>query len=151
MTDCIAKRIRFWRLYQTILNEKGNPFKLYPAYETDGSPKHYAGINSFGEDGRKMPVLTVVYLYREKRCRICVYIENDLDTYNQLFAHKDEIEREVGMELVWKNGEKNKNTRWIKREIQFYQNDEAEWREEIEKSLPFVEKFIAAVKPYVYC
>lgn len=55
------------------------------------------------------------------------------------------------MELVWKNGEKNKNTRWIKREIQFYQNDEAEWREEIEKSLPFVEKFIAAVKPYVYC
>ena len=87
-----SERLAFWEQFNQVLVNRGKPFNVRKA-TTDhwydvaiGSSEAHIAIDLINKDGN-----IVVELY----------ISNNKDVFDDLFSKRDEIERELGLELTW--------------------------------------------------
>ena len=110
MTPAQHEQRIFWSIFEKKLQEIGNPFSI--CYEFAGKTKYFASVDK--KNAMVSIGLTIDFLYIAKIVKINIYIENDLQLFNELFVQKEQIEKELGFAPKWiLNGVKNPNTRRI--------------------------------------
>ena len=143
MTSAEQERKYFWKLMQQMLEKRGNPFKIKPAY-TSGKPRHYAGIcNGNGTS------LSVDFLATEGILRIELYIANNSNLYDILKENKETLEKILGFSILFTDGEKNEEVKWVKKEWRFEPYQWDEYRMVLEQALPDMIKFVEVFKTFV--
>lgn len=95
-----SERLTFWEQFNQILISRGKPFNVRKA-TTDhwydvaiGTSEAHIAINLVNKDG-----IIVVE----------VYINDNKELFDSLYSNKDEIEKKLGLELIWDrlNGKKS--------------------------------------------
>lgn len=142
MTNAESIYKDFWKSFDEILLENGEPFKIL--YKMSGKVKHWSTIN---RHHIWKPFMVCVGLSsRKKEMHIDLYIENVNTMIGQmLIANKDNISSEISVPVQWTRGEKQPNTIRMKYSISFAC---CTYREAIEKALPIIMEFIEVAKKY---
>ena len=142
-TNAEAERNVFWKMFNAILDENGNPFHIK-------SRRHYATIN------RNSPncnlCLSLDFLITKGFLRIGIYINDDIKTphFERLLAMRDEIEKGLGFKPIWNRiGVQNSNTRRIEVQLPFKAYDHEDYIRLIETALPKIMKFIEVFSAYL--
>lgn len=127
----------FWGLMMHGLKQYGSPFDLRITYLPNGAPKHYAKIKS-GNGA----LLGVDFLASEGVLRIQLYIDNNIALYERLHGKKEYLESVLGFALVFQDGEKNKDVKWIKKEWSFTPHNSDEYESLVQDAIPSMIKFV---------
>ena len=97
-----SERLAFWEEFNRIVVQRGKPFNVRKA-TTDhwydvaiGTSEAHVGISLVNKDGR-----IVVELY----------INDNKDLFDRLFKQKDEIERQLGIPIIWDRLDNKKASR----------------------------------------
>ena len=140
MSKALCASQQFWKNLILELEKRGNPFKINP------SQKQYAVVNrndlSFGKTG-----FFIDYLYTYRIIRMGLWIPNEIELHEKLKTFKDSIKNKLSYEFYWDYvGVKNKNARWIKREICI---DDYTEEEAINEVINILVEFIPVINEYV--
>lgn len=87
-----TKRLEFWNRFNEVLDEKGRPFNKRKA-TTD----HWYSVAI----GSSQCHISIDLVNREHKIRVGVWIPDNKELFDTLFAHKNEIEQSVGLQLTW--------------------------------------------------
>ena len=142
-------RRKFWNTLRETVKEQGNTFLFT-------EEKQWAIINKDSSNYHE-PCVALDFLWRDEILRINVYIENDVLLYNKLKARKNEIEKELGFECLWRENDssthsngKGANTRRIEIDIQFDKRM-LDFKELSMKAIPIIERYIEVFRGYIDC
>ncbi|MCH5161049.1 MAG: DUF4268 domain-containing protein [Clostridiales bacterium] len=141
MRNSVEERKVFWQMYQSVLDEKGMPFTII-------CERQWAVVNSYSSKWRRN-IISMDFSLQKHILRINAYLDNDLSLYAILVSKKEEIEDKLGFAPVWGAGEKKGNARRIKVELPFVPYDRNDYVKLIEQSIPIVQRFVEAFKPYI--
>jgi len=86
------ERLNFWTKFNEKLEDMGKPFNLRKP-----STDHWYDVTI----GSSKSHLTIELINKENLVRIGMYMSNDHDTFDKLFAKRDIIESEIGVKLEW--------------------------------------------------
>jgi len=86
------KRLEFWEMFNDVLVKRGTPFNKRKA-TTD----HWYSVAV----GTSTCHISIDLVNREHKIRISLWIPDNKDLYDHLFAHKSDIEQGIGCELLW--------------------------------------------------
>lgn len=132
----------FWIVFDGILIENGEPFKII--HEMSGKVKSWGTINSYKL--WKSAMVCVGLRTQKKEVGIDIYVEDrNTEIGRIILANKDEINRLFPMPVQWLDGEKQSNTFRIRYTLSFA---DCTYREVIEKALPIIMEFIFVAKKY---
>ncbi len=135
-----AERLYFWEEFNKVVIQRGKPFNLRKA-STDhwydvaiGSSEAHIAINLVNKGGN-----IVVELY----------INNNKELFDTLFANKEEIEKELGFELEWDRLDTKKAAR-----IKYYINglnfeNQSNYSELMNKTIDIAVQFRDVFKKYI--
>lgn len=87
-----SERLIFWNRFNEILIDKGKPFNVRKA-TTD----HWYDIAI----GSSSSHISIELINKEKHVRIGLYMVDDKEYFDKLFANKDTIETQLGIKLEW--------------------------------------------------
>lgn len=99
MNDLDIAQLHFWMNFKSGIDTGNYPFKSRKA-----SPKHWYNISTGSSSCR----ISICMLSLEQQCRIDLWIPDNKELYDSLFAQKDEIEKAVGRNLIWDRKEDSK-------------------------------------------
>ncbi|MCD8206847.1 MAG: DUF4268 domain-containing protein [Bacteroidales bacterium] len=140
------EREKFWGNYIRILGEVGTPFTVC-------ARNQYAAINlPYPTTKTASPIIEFLTRRSKRLMRVSIYIANDKKTpcYDGMYADKEKIEDTIGHKLIWKNGDKNPDTKRIQYEIKYDEKDVLEVYESIiRESIPIAQKFIEVADEYI--
>ncbi len=132
----------FWKVFDEILIENGEPFQI--VHEMSGKVKSWATVNRNHIWTASM--VCIGLRSRKKEMGIDIYVEDMNTTIGKiLLANKDKISNEFSVPVQWISGEKQPNTFRVRYPISFAN---CTYREAIEKALPIIIEFIAVAKKY---
>ena len=145
MTRAQYERQRFWKIFDELLIQNGEPFEVL--HEKGGEVTHWCVVNKT----RALVSLCVSldFLVRDNKARINVYIQNDVPLYNYLYSHKDEIEEKLGFKPIWNDKCNKAHTRRIEYTIPITSNDSEEYERIAETALPILYKFKTVFERYI--
>lgn len=86
------ERLNFWTKFNEKLEDMGKPFNLRKP-----STDHWYDVTI----GSSKSHLTIELINKENLVRVGMYMSNDHDTFDKLFAKRDIIESEIGVKLEW--------------------------------------------------
>ena len=87
-----AKRLEFWNRFNEVIEERGKPFNKRKA-TTD----HWYSVAIGSSDCH----ISVDLVNRDHKIRVGPWIADSKDLFDRLYAHKQEIETNLGMHLNW--------------------------------------------------
>lgn len=87
-----SERLIFWNRFNEILIDKGKPFNVRKA-TTD----HWYDVAI----GSSSSHISIELVNKEKHVRIGLYMVDDKEYFDKLFANKDTIETQLGIKLEW--------------------------------------------------
>lgn len=87
-----SERLIFWNRFNEILIDKGKPFNVRKA-TTD----HWYDVAI----GSSSSHISIELINKEKHIRIGLYMVDDKEYFDKLFANKDTIETQLGIKLEW--------------------------------------------------
>ncbi len=133
----------FWRTFEQILMENGEPFKIIYTKE-DGTLTHYADVNRV-----KLNLsicMDISLVRRENFLRVGLYINNIHSQIGRIIlANKERINDELSFAPLWEQGARNANA--LRVIVKFPINDNS-CRDLIENALPYIIEFIAVADKY---
>ena len=142
-TNAAAERKVFWELMEKKLNQLGNPFTIKPSI-ANGQYRHWAHIYNTADVS-----MSTDFLVGKGILRIELYINNNLGLYQALKEHKANIEKWIGTSLIFTDGEKNPQVKWVKREWSLIPYDYNDYNRVLNEALPIMEKFVGILKGFV--
>ena len=132
----------FWKTFDEILIENGEPFQII--HTMSGKERSWANVNRVRAMNNNAVDLSLQS--KRERFRIDFYIYDKNNEIGQIMSsNKDKINSEISVALQWKSGDKNPNTLRVQYFIS-YAN--CSYREAIEKALPIIMEFIAVANKY---
>lgn len=97
-----SERIRFWEQFNQSVIDHGKPFNLRKA-----TKDHWYDISI----GSSVAHIAITLVNKENRIGVELYIDNDKELFDYLFANKEAIESEFGAELDWQRLDDRKASR----------------------------------------
>lgn len=148
--DAAVERKRFWKIFEEILAENGNPFSI--AYMKNGKETSWANINK--KNALNENALDLSFLVTKGMLRIDLYVRSGVDSFlgRKILMSKEEIEKMISVPIIWENGTRNGKTLrpsyYLNIRPQFSGDYTEEYRRVIEESLPIIMEFIAVARKY---
>lgn len=99
LNDLDIAQLHFWMNFKSGIDSGKYPFKSRKA-----SAKHWYNISTGSSTCR----ISICMLSLEKQCRIDLWIPDNKELYDALYAKKEEIEETVGRSLIWDRKEDSK-------------------------------------------
>ena len=142
MTNMIEQREIFWKIFNDVLKEKGEPFKISFEHKITHEITPYAAVNrnsSFNANA-----IDLSFLLRERMFRVDLYVTSPI-LMRKFMDNKIDIDNMVSLPLIWDNGK-----RVLRPSIyfDFIPNDMEDYRNVIEESLPIIIEFIEIANKY---
>lgn len=135
-----AKRLEFWNKFNEILESRHRPFPVRKA-----TTNHWYNVAL----GSSECHLSIDLLNRENKIRVGLWITNNKDIFDSLFAKKEEIENQLSFILEWDRKE-DANASSINTYIEgldFDKNDN--YKELMNKVIDTVLEFKKVIKKYL--
>ena len=101
MTNSIKQKEDFWKLFENILKEKGEPFKISYIHKITNEITSYAAVNrnsSFNANA-----VDLSFLLREKKLRVDLYVTK-ATLIKKLMDSKEEVNNLISLPVNWDNG-----------------------------------------------
>ena len=103
MNKSEAARLYFWEEFNKVLIQQGKPFNLRKP-TTD----HWYDVAIGSSDAH----ISIDLINKQKKMIVELYIHNNKQLFDHLFSQREEIERKLGMDLIWDRlGEHKKASR----------------------------------------
>lgn len=135
-----ASRFEFWSMFNGILTEKGKPFNVRKP-----STDHWYDVAL----GTSSAHIAINLVNKENKVVLEVYISDNKALFDELFAHKDEIEGALSMEFQWDRLDGKKASR-IKYDIPGLSfDDHANYRQLMEDIIEKTVKMRTVFKRYL--
>jgi len=93
--------VNFWDMFHKKMESLNVDFKLYE-FPSKGKSNFSAKVNDSSPGATGTPFIGVDLVNSKGFIRVNVYIPNDKEFYDSLFAEKVEIEKTFGNKLQWK-------------------------------------------------
>lgn len=123
-----------WSLIQTKRYEFWNAFLDYAQQNTEFT-KYFGGVKRASKDHWKNFFIPGVDFYlvalqqrKKNAAEVQVYFDKTTDTYHRLFAHKKEIEQEMGVNYEWKELPDKKSSIISERKLGVNFDNSDEWK-----------------------
>lgn len=148
MTNTEEQRKLFWELFDEILLENGEPFKI--SYQNKRNEiKHNGAVNKHFTNTPSGTAIDLGFNLRKGVFRVNFYIPDlNIDLKNKLLANKEQINSMITLPLLWENGDKNESVLRPSVYFNFIQNDVDDYRRVIEESLPTIMELINVANKY---
>lgn len=148
MTNTEEQRKLFWELFDEILLENGEPFKI--SYQNKKNEiKHNGAVNKDFTNTPSGTAIDLGFNLRKGVFRVNFYIPDlNIDLKNKLLVNKEQINSMITLPLLWEKGEKNELVLRPSVYFNFIQNDVDDYRRVIEESLPTIIEFINVANMY---
>ena len=141
MTNAELQQQRFWDLFNKELEAQGSPFIIKHR-------KHYATINKRSSDSGFC--LGLDFLYKKELVRVGVYMLDDVPAFDYLYAHKEEIEEQLGFQPNWTmSGDKNPDLRRVEVLISISADNEDSYIQAIKLTIMRALQFKTVIPRYV--
>lgn len=135
-----SERLIFWNRFNEILIYKGKPFNVRKA-TTD----HWYDVAI----GSSSSHISIELINKEKHVRIGLYMVDDKEYFDKLFANKDTIETQLGIKLEWQR-ECSGNVSRVKYKLPGLDYDNhSNYDELINKSIDIAAKMQKVFKKYI--
>ena len=146
MINAEEQRKIFWNLFDKILIENGEPFKIN--YIKSGEYNSWANVNRNNSWNKN--AIDISFLQRKGLLRVDLYIQRGTDTPigRKILNNKDDINSMITIPLKWESGTRNNKTIRPSVYFSFIKNDVEDYRRVIEKSLPTIIEFIDVANKY---
>ncbi len=90
--DSEVQRLAFWSRFNEVLESEN-----YPLNKRKATTHHWYDISI----GSSICHLSINLVNKDNKIRVCLYITNNKEFYDELYTKKDEIENKLGYELEW--------------------------------------------------
>ncbi len=140
MNESQGKRLEFWNMFNQIIDERGNPFNKRKA-TTD----HWYSVAV----GSSQCHISIDLVNKEHKIRVGLWIPDNKDLFDSLYANKADIEAAFGKELHWNRLDNKKASLacvYIKG-LNF--NNQDNYRELMDKIIDNVISLKTALTPYL--
>ena len=97
-----ANRFEFWSEFNTVVAAKGKPFNIRKA-----STDHWYDVAI----GTSEAHIAIDLINKESRVILEVYISDNKELFDALYANRDEIEQELSMDFIWDRLDNKKASR----------------------------------------
>ncbi|MGI6525122.1 MAG: DUF4268 domain-containing protein [Bdellovibrionota bacterium] len=97
-----SERLNFWTEFNHVVSEKGKPFNIRGA-----STDHWYDVAL----GTSEAHISITLVNKDSNIGVEVYIKDNKDLFDDLFAHKDEIESKLGFPMIWERLDDKKASR----------------------------------------
>lgn len=97
-SEADKSRYEFWEQFLNYANEKSEDFAKYFGGVKKASKDHWKNFTIPNVDF----YLGALQLRQKKQAKVEVYFDETTETYHKLFAHKAEIEKEMGVTYEWR-------------------------------------------------
>ena len=101
-SDSESERLEFWNQFNEVLVERGKPFNIRKATK-DQWYNIAIGVS------RAQVALELVN--KDNYIRVGLYINDDKELFDRLYAQKEEIEEQIGFSLDWQRKDTTKASR----------------------------------------
>ena len=142
MTNAEEQREVFWKIFEKILKEKGEPFKIAYIHQIQNRITSYAAVNR--NNSFNANALDLSFLLREKRFRVNLYISKP-SLIKKFMDNKEDINSMVSLPISWDNGKMVLRPSIY---FNFIPGDAEDYRIVIEESLPTILEFIEVANKY---
>ena len=148
MTNLKEQQKLFWELFEEILIENGEPFKI--SYQNKKNEiKHNGAVNKDFTNTPSGTAIDLGFNFGKGIFRVNFYIpERKPDLKNKLLTNKEQINSMITLPLLWEKGEKNELVLRPSVYFNFIQNDVDDYRRVIEESLQTIIEFINVANMY---
>lgn len=99
MNDLDIAQLHFWENFRSTIDSGNYPFRSRKA-----SARHWYNLSAGSSECR----ISICMLSLDKKCRIDLWISDNKELYDALYAKKEEIEKHIGRELIWDRKEDSK-------------------------------------------
>lgn len=100
MNDTQKSRLEFWTQFNNILEQRGKPFNKRKA-----PTEHWYSVAI----GSSKAQIDISLVNKEHRVRVELWIYEDKSLFTSLYEKREEIEHELGTELIWYNPDNKKS------------------------------------------
>ncbi len=135
-----GERIEFWTRFNEILVERGKPFNVRKA-----TSDHWYDVAI----GRSGVHVSMTLVNKEGVIGIELYIREDKDLFDQLYAQKDEIEEKLGLHPDWQRLDGKKSSRILYRMPGLNFDDHSNYDQLINEMIDKAVLFSKVFKQYV--
>ena len=142
MTNLTQQRKVFWSVFNEVLKEKGEPFKISCEHKITHEITSYAAVNrnsSFNANA-----IDLSFLLREKKFRVDLYISKPT-LIRKFMDNKEDVNSMISSNLDWDNGKMVLRPSVY---FEFIPEDVDDYRNVIEESLPTIIEFIEVANKY---
>ena len=142
MASLEEERIVFWELFDEILKEKGEPFKIAYIHQVTKEITTYAAVNrkwSFNANA-----IDLTLSFEKKQLRIDLYVSSPM-LMKKFLELKNEVNSMISLPIDWDDGKRVLRPSIY---LDFIPEDVEDYRYVIEESLPIVSEFIEVAKAY---
>lgn len=101
-----SERLEFWTMFNDVVADRGKPFNIRKA-----STDHWYDVSI----GTSEAHLSITLVNKENYVGIELYINDNKDLFDSIFAKKDEIEKELSLKFDWQRLDSKKASRVIYR------------------------------------
>ena len=142
MASLEEQKIVFWELFDEILKEKGEPFKIAYIHQVTKEITTYAAVNrkwSFNANA-----IDLTLSFEKKQLRIDLYVSSPM-LMKKFLDLKNEINSMISLPIDWDDGKRVLRPSIY---LDFMPEDVEDYRYVIEESLPIISEFIEVAKAY---
>ena len=142
MASLEEQRIVFWELFDEILKEKGEPFKIAYIHQVTKEITTYAAVNrkwSFNANA-----IDLTLSFEKKQLRIDLYVSSPM-LMKKFLDLKNEVNSMISLPIDWDDGKRVLRPSIY---LDFIPEDVEDYRYVIEESLPIISEFIEVAKAY---
>ena len=101
MTYAEEQRKIFWEVFEDVLKENGEPFKIAYIHQITKEITSYAAVNRFGSFNANAVDLS--FLLREEKFRVNIYVSG-ARLMRKFLDSKEQINHMVTRKLLWEDG-----------------------------------------------
>ena len=139
LTETKVKQLEFWTQFKEYAKKRQTKLRLRKIY-----PQHWTDISIGSSDAH----ISLIANLRDGLLGVDLYIPDNKALYHKLFAHKDEVERDLGEKGEWMELEGKKASRLrVSTSADF--DDATKWDDSFEWLLNEAEKFHAVLPKYI--
>lgn len=140
LSDAQTKRLEFWNMFNEVLELSGKPFNKRKA-----STDHWYSVAI----GSSQCHISIDLVNKEHKIRISLWIPDNKELFDELFTHKNEIERSIAYPLRW-NRLENKKASLIATDILGLDfSNKSNYEELMKKAIECVLSMKAGFKPFI--
>lgn len=123
------KRYEYWDAFLKYAPEQSEDFAKYFGGIKKASKEHW---KNFFISGMKDFYLVAIQQRRKNAIEMQVYFESTTDLYHKLFAHKNEIEQELGIQYSWREMPEKKSSIISEEKKNVDLEDKENWHEQFD-------------------